>query len=148
MKHTIEIYNGHSKMQLIIDVPDGKLEKITSSDVYALMSYEQTVIADKLFGVPTAKQNLVRAQRQLELAEKAVVYWHSRIYGLKAKLERFGFEENHELTERQLRILCDIDIAERSFKRKLELCGKAQEAVQEAEAAYIADIDTFKIARR
>jgi hypothetical protein len=148
MKQTIEIYSSYSTMRLTIEVPDGRLEKMTSSDVYASMSYEQTVIADKLFGVPVAKQNLVRAQRQLERAENAVAYWHNKIYELKAKLERFSFEEDSELTERQLRILCDIDIAERSLKRKLELCGKAQEAVQEAEAAYVVDIDTFKIVRQ
>lgn len=146
MKRKIEIYNGHSTMQLVIEVHDGKLENMTSSDVYALMSYEQTMIADKLFGIPAAKQNLIRAQRQLERAENAVAYWHNRIYELKTKLSCFNFEEDAELTERQLRILCDIDIAERTFKQKLDLCGKAQEAVQEAEAAYV--INTFKIVRQ
>lgn len=148
MKQTVEIYNHNSMMRLTIEVPNGRLEKMTSSDVYASMSYEQSLIADKLFGVPVAKQNLIRAQRQLERAENAVAYWHNKIYELKAKLERFSFEEDSELTERQLRILCDIDLAECNLKHKLELCGKAQEAVQEAEAAYVADINTFRIARR
>lgn len=140
MKQTIELFNGCVTMRITIDIE----KNVNSSDIYQLMNENQVTIADKLFGIPTAKRDLVRAQRQLERAENAVTYWHARIYELKQKLEQTCIYDGCELTAYQLRLMCDIDIAENTLQRKLELCGKAQEAVQEAEAAYVVDIDTFR----
>ena len=147
MKQKLKIYNGHSTMVFTIEVTSNCAKELTSSEVYQLMNYEQVILADKLFGIPAAKRDLVRAQQQLERAENAVAYWHNKIHELKRKLEQTSIYDGCELSEHQLRILCDIDIAERNFARKLELCGKAQEAVQKAEAAYVVDIETFRISK-
>lgn len=142
MKRTFEIYNKTATLWICIELPEGP---ITSNTVYQAMNPSQVDYVDRTFGVPTAKKELVRAQRQLKRAENAVTYWHERIDILRSKLERLGTEDGQYLSEKQLRLICDLDQAEAILQRKLHLCGQAYEAVQEAEASYVINIDTFKV---
>ena len=143
MKQTISIYSNRGSMTITVETEN---RPANPTEVYQLMSERQKQLADTLFGIPSTKQDLVRAKRLLDRAEDAVEFWHARVHELKAKLLRFSFDDDSELTEHQLRIICDIDRAERMFEHKLQVCGEAYKAVQEAEAAYSIYIDTFKVA--
>lgn len=142
MKHTVEIFNAKSAMQITIE-----LDTVTtdSSSIYHQMSENQIILADKIFGMPVSKLNLKRAKMKLDRAENAVTYWHERVHILKEKLDCYNLSEDRELTEAQILLMCKLDVAERTLKRKLDLCGAAYEAVLAAEAAYTSDVNTFKV---